>query len=100
MVPEAHKLANSLVLDHACNNVNLSSERPFPALSRLLTTYEQRRPTSALIIECMRLHAQHQEITDDLDLVQVATNFVDANDERKNISDQPITFLPILKAFF
>ena len=23
MLPEAHKLANSLVLDHACNNVDL-----------------------------------------------------------------------------
>ena len=31
----------------------------------------------------MLLHAQDREITDDLDLVQVARNFVDANDERK-----------------
>ena len=34
------------------------------------------------MIACMLLRAQHQEITDDLDLLQVAQNFVDANDER------------------
>ena len=43
----------------------------------------------------MLLRAKHQEITDDLELVQVAENYVDANDERKNILDQPITFLSI-----
>ena len=31
----------------------------------------------------MLLHAQHREITDDLDFVQVARNFTEANDERK-----------------
>ena len=39
----------------------------------------------------MLLHAQHQEITDDLDLAQVAEKFVDANDEDRNILDQRIT---------
>ena len=34
----------------------------------------------------MLLHAQYQEITDDFDLVQVARNFGDANDERKKHS--------------
>ena len=42
----------------------------------------------------MLLHANAtKRITDDLDLVQVARNFVDANnanDAHKNISDQPI----------
>ena len=56
---------------------------------RFVTTYEQRRPTSALIIACMLLHAQHQEITDDLDLVRVAGNFVDANDKRKRYFRPP-----------
>ena len=55
-------------------------ERPFSAMKRLLTPYEQQRPRNALIIAC----TQHQEITDDLDLVQVARNFVDANDKCKN----------------
>ena len=81
---ETHKLADSLVLHHACNNVNLRSVRPFSALKRLLTTYEQRRPRSALIIACMLLHAQHKEITSNLTLFKyIAQNFVDANDERK-----------------
>ena len=31
----------------------------------------------------MVLHAQHRKVTNDLDLVQVARNFVDVNDERK-----------------
>ena len=85
ILPEMHKLANSLLFDHACNNVNVKPERAFSALKRLLTTYEQRRPRSTLIIACTLLHAQHQEITDDLNLVQVARNFVDANNERKKI---------------
>ena len=38
----------------------------------------------------MLRHAQDRGFTDDHD--QVARNFVDANDERKNIFDQPITF--------
>ena len=41
-----------------------TSEGPFSALIRDLTTYEQRRKKSALIIACMLLRAQHQEITD------------------------------------
>ena len=52
-----------------------------------LTTYEQRRPTSALANAFMLLYAQHGEITDDLDFVRVARNFVDTNDYHKSILD-------------
>ena len=40
----------------------------------------------------LHVHGQHQEITNDLDLVQVARELVDADDERKNILDQLISF--------
>ena len=38
------------------NNVNLRSETPFPALNCLLTTYEQRIPTRALLNACFYTH--------------------------------------------
>ena len=53
--------------------------------------YLRATKTDKRLNNCMLLHAQHQEITDDLDLVHVARNFVDANDEDKNSLDQPIT---------
>ena len=40
----------------------------------------------------MLLHAQRQEIKDDLDLVEVARNFVDANDERKKYFEPVVYF--------
>ena len=42
MLPERHKLANLLVLDHVYKNINLRYERPFTALKHLLITYEQQ----------------------------------------------------------
>ena len=101
MLSEVHKLANSLVLDYTCKNVNLRSEKPFSALKRLLTTYmyEQRRTTSTLIIACMLLQTHHQEITDDLELVQVAETSLMPTTNAKDILDQSITFLSILKTF-
>ena len=47
----------------------------------------------------MLLQAQHREITNDLDLVQVARNIVDANDERKKYIGPADYFLAMLKTF-
>ena len=99
MLPETNKLANSFALDQAWSNVDLRSERPFSTLQRLLTTYEQRRLTNVLILACMFLHTQHQEITDDRDLVQVARNFVDANNERKRYIGPANYFFVNIKTF-
>ena len=40
----------------------------------------------------MLLHVQHQEITVDPGLVQVARNFVDADERKETFSDRPIYY--------
>ena len=65
MQPEVHKLANSLVVDHACTR-------------------------SALQLHACFYEHNVQKITNDLELVQVAGNLVDANNA--SILDQPFSF--------
>ena len=76
-----HKLANSLVIDHAGNNVYL--RRTLLRVETCSYYLGVTKTGKRLITACLLLCAQHQESIDDLELVQVAQNFVDANDEHK-----------------
>ena len=89
MLSEAHKLANLLALHHPCNNVDLRSSPRWNVFFTILLTSNEDKDW---IIASMLLHAHDREITDDLDLVKVARNFVDANDERKSIFDLRLLF--------
>ena len=58
-----------------------TSERTFSALRRLLT-YLRSSMTEKRLNHCLLLHI-HKELTDSMDLVVVAKEFIDLYDERK-----------------
>lgn len=58
-----------------------TSERTFSALRRLYT-YLRSSMTECRLNNCLLLHV-HKDITDSLDLIDVASEFVNANTERK-----------------
>ena len=62
-----------------------TSERTFSALRRLLT-YLRSSMTEKRLNHCLLLHI-HKELTDSMDLVVVAKEFIDLYDERKNTLD-------------
>ena len=81
MLPEVRKF---FPLYLTVSLTTYTSERSFSALKCPLT-YLQAMMTKKRLNNCLLVHAQHQEIRDNLDLVQVTQNFVNANDEDKNI---------------
>ena len=81
MLPEVHK-AFRLYLTMPVTT--LTSKRSFSTLKRLLT-YLRATMTEKRLNNCMLLHI-HMEITDDLNLVQVAQNFIDLTTNARNVS--------------
>ncbi len=80
LIPQVGKLLMLLLVMPA---TNVESERSFSALRRiksyLRTTMSQQRLNHLMI-----LHVHHSE-TDNLDLVQVANDFIDGYDHRKKL---------------
>ncbi len=78
MLPSVHNL---LRLYKTLPISSATSERTFSALRRLLT-YLRSSMTERRLNNCLLLHV-HKEVTDSLDLVAVATEFICMHDERK-----------------
>ena len=58
-----------------------TSERSFSALKRVLTPFRASM-TEERLTNCFLLHV-HKHLTDELDVTQVAKEFVDKTDERR-----------------
>lgn len=78
MLPSVHNL---LRLYKTLPISSATSERTFSALRRLLT-YLRSSMTERRLNNCLLLHV-HKDLTDSLDLVAVATEFISMYDERK-----------------
>ena len=78
MLPTVHQL---LRLYKTIPITSATSERTFSALRRLFT-YLRSSMTERRLNNCLLLHV-HKDITDSLDLISIASEFVCANDERK-----------------
>ena len=77
MLSEVHKL---LRLYLTVPITSSTSERAFSTLRRLLT-YLRSSMTEQRLNNCMLLHI-HKDLTDDLDLHEIAKEFISSNDER------------------
>ena len=78
MLPTVHQ---QLRLYMTVPITSATSERSFSALRRLLT-YKRSSMTERRLNHCLLLHF-HKELTDSLDLVLVANEFIRLHDERK-----------------
>ena len=79
LISQVSKLAMLLLVMPA---TNATSERSFSALRRI-KTYLRATMTQQHLNHLMILHV-HKNLTDDLDLVAVANNFIDGSDHRKH----------------
>ena len=77
MLSEVHKL---LRLYLTVPITSSTSERAFSSLRRLLT-YLRATMTEQRLNNCMLLHV-HKDLTNELDLFEVAKDFILANEER------------------
>ena len=78
MLPEVHK---ALRLYRMMPVTTSTTKKSFFSLKHLLT-HLRAKLIEKHLNNCILLHV-HKEITDDLDLVQVARNFIDFNNEHK-----------------
>jgi len=78
MLPTVHQL---LQLYIPVLISSATSERSFSALKRVLTPF-RASVTEERVTNCFLLHV-HKHLTDELDLMQVAKEFVDKTDERR-----------------
>ena len=78
LLSEVHKL---LRLYFTIPITTSTSERTFSVLRQLLT-YLRSTMSEERLNNCLLLHV-HKDITDALDYVEIAKNFIDVNPERK-----------------
>lgn len=78
MLPTVHQL---LRLYLTLPITSATSERTFSALRRLLT-YLRSKMTEKRLNNCLLLHV-HKDLTDSLDLISVAKEFIGLTDERQ-----------------
>ena len=78
MLPTVHQMIRLFI---TVPITSATSERTFSALRRLLT-YLRSSMTEKRLNHCLLLHV-HKELTDSVDLVAVAKEFIDSYDERK-----------------
>ena len=77
MLSEVHRLLRFYLTVPITSSM---SERAFSTLRRLLT-YLRSSMTEQRLNNCMLLHI-HKDLTDDLDLHEIAKEFISSNDER------------------
>ena len=78
LLSEVHKLIRLYL---TIPITSATSERTFSVLRRLLT-YMRSTMTEKRLNNCLLIHV-HKDVTEQLDLVQIAKEFVSANDERR-----------------
>ena len=78
LLTEVHKL---LRIYHTIPVTTASAERSFSALERI-KTYLRNSMTQQRLNHCMLLHVHHEQ-TEQLDLTDVAKEFISRNDRRK-----------------